>query len=163
MSKSLPEERWRFAVPGGGKTAVEARREARLRLIEEGLSRRRFLHVSAGATGLVLAGGAWSPGFAATCEPKPIPHGFDPDGPDGILPFIHLLLPGLVHAADTDPSTITDFNGQVGYAVIDGTGTRTDLATSEVTENPFEVDLRFMKGTFVGADGRHCHGAFALI
>jgi hypothetical protein len=29
--------------------------------------------------------------------------------------------------------------------------------------NPFEVHLRFMKGEFVGADGRHCHGAFALI
>jgi hypothetical protein len=29
--------------------------------------------------------------------------------------------------------------------------------------NPFEVDLRFMKGELVGADGRQCHGAFALI
>jgi hypothetical protein len=162
MSKFLPEERWRFAVPGGGRgrAAAEARREARLRLIEEGLSRRRFLHVSAGATGLVLAGGAWSSGFAATCEPQPIPHTLDPGGG---LPPIHILLPGLAHPADADPSTITDFNGQVGYAIIDGTGTRTDLATTEVTENPFEVDLRFMKGEFVSADGRHCHGAFALI
>jgi hypothetical protein len=69
----------------------------------------------------------------------------------------------VAHPADADPSTITDFNGQVGYAIIDGTGTRTDLATSTVTQNPFEVDLRFMKGEFVAADGRHCHGAFALI
>jgi hypothetical protein len=28
---------------------------------------------------------------------------------------------------------------------------------------PFEVDLRFMKGEYVGLDGRKRHGAFALI
>jgi hypothetical protein len=79
------------------------------------------------------------------------------------LPPIHLLLPGIAHPADADPSTITDFNGRVGYAIIDGTGTRTDLVTNAVTEHPFEVDLRFMEGEFVSADMRHCHGAFALI
>lgn len=160
MSTSPAKERWRFAVPAGGKAAVEARREARFRLIEEGLSRRRFLRVSAGATGLVMASGTFSRAFAATCEPQPIPHTLDPGGG---LPLIHILLPGLVHPADADPSTITDFNGQLGYAIIDGTGTRTDLATNVVTQNPFEVDLRFMKGVFIDADGRRCHGAFALM
>jgi hypothetical protein len=109
-----------------------------------------------------MVGGAWSHGLAATCEPQPLPHTLDPDGP-GPLPPLHLLLPGLVHPADADPSAITDFNGHVGYAVIDGTGLRTDRRTGAVTTNPFEVDLRFMKGEFVSADGRHCHGAFALI
>lgn len=151
---------WRFAVPDDGRAPADARRDARLRLIEEGLSRRRFLRVSAGATGLVMASGAWSSAVASTCDPQPIPHTLDPGGG---LPLIHILLPGLVHPADADPSTITDFNGHVGYAIVDGIGTRTDLTTHAVTENPFEVDLRFMKGEFVSADGRHCHGAFALI
>jgi hypothetical protein len=151
---------WRFAVPADGTAAVQTRRQARLQLIEDGLSRRRFLGVSAGATGLLMAGGVWSSALASTCEPQPIPHTLDPGGG---LPLIHILLPGLVHPADADPSTITDFNGHLGYAIIDGTGTRTDKATQAVTQNPFEVDLRFMKGEFVSADGRHCHGAFALI
>jgi hypothetical protein len=151
MSKPFPTERWRFVVPAGGKPAID-RHETRLRLIEEGLSRRRFLHVSAGASGVLFAGGVGSSTLAATCEPQPIPHTLSPGGG---LPSIHILLPGVAHPADADPSTITDFNGQIGYAIIDGTGTRTDLATGEVTTNPFEVDLRFMKGQFVGADGRN--------
>ncbi len=163
MSTFFDTRGWRFPVPAPGQAAACARRETRLRLIEEGVARRRFLGLSAGATGLLLAGGAWSTALAGrTCEPQPIPHTLDPDGP-GPLPPIHLLLPGVAHPADADPSSITDFNGHVGYAIIDGTGTRTDLTTNMVTENPFEVDLRFMKGVFVGADGRRCHGAFALI
>jgi hypothetical protein len=160
MNTRPATESWRFAVPAGRKAAVEARWKARLRLIEEGLSRRRFLGVSAGATGLAMASGVWSPALASTCEPQPIPHTLDLGGG---LPLVHILLPGVVHPADADPSTITDFNGQLGYAIIDGTGTRTDLTTNAVTQNPFEVDLRFMKGEFVSADGRRCHGAFALI
>jgi hypothetical protein len=162
MSEFVGTDQWRFPVPAGARAAALARREARQRLLESGVSRRRFLGVSAGATGLIMAGGRWSPAFAAarSCEPRPIPHTLDPGG--GITP-IHVLLPGVAHPADADPSTITDFNGQVGYAIVVGTGTRTDRATNAVTQNPFQVDLRFMKGEFVGTDGRHCHGAFALI
>lgn len=162
MSEFVGNDKWRFSVPADAKAAAATRRAARLRLLESGVSRRRFLGVSAGATGLAMAGAGWSPTFAAarSCEPKPIPHTIDPGG--GITP-IHILLPGVAHPADADPSTITDFNGQVGYAIVVGTGTRTDLITGEVTQNPFQVDLRFMKGVFVGADGRRCNGAFALI
>lgn len=162
MSTFPPRGTWRFAVAAANEAAARARREARLRLLEEGVTRRRFLGVSAGTTGLLLGGAAWSSARPSTCEPRPIPHTLDPDGPGG-LPPIHILLPGVAHPADADPSTITDFNGHVGYAIIDGTGTRTDLTTNAVTQNPFEVDLRFMEGEFVSADGRHCHGAFALI
>ncbi len=153
-------KRWRFDLPAEAR--ADTRREARLRRIEEGISRRHFVGLSAGTTGLLLAGGGWSIAGASTCEPRPIPHTLDPDGPGGLDP-IHLLLPGLVHPADADASSITDFNGQLGYAIVDGVGTRTDLVTKAVTQNPFEVDLRFMKGEFVDASGRRCHGAFALI
>jgi hypothetical protein len=162
MSEFVGRDHWRFAVPGDAKAAAAARREARQRLLEDGVSRRRFLGASAGAAGLVMAGARWSPAFAAkrTCEPQPIPHTIDPGG--GITP-IHVQLPGVAHPADADPSTITDFNGHVGYAIVIGTGTLTNLATGVVTQNPFQVDLRFMKGVFVGEDGRRCAGAFALI
>lgn len=81
----------------------------------------------------------------------------------GGLPDIHVQLPGVLNGVDADPSTITDFNGHLGYAVVDGMGVRTELATGEQATRPWEVDLRFMKGEFVTAGGRHCHGAFALI
>lgn len=53
----------------------------------------------------------------------------------------------------SDPSLITDFNGHVGLTYVRGMGTRTDKATGGTQHLPFEVDLRFMKGVFVAADG----------
>lgn len=125
-------------------------------------SRRRFLRAAAAAPGLVMAAGAWRWAEAKrrSCEPKPLPH---VTVLGGGLPDIHVLLPGVLAGIDEDPSTITDFNGHLGYAIVDGTGVRTDKATNQQSTMPFEVDLRFMKGEFVGADGRRCHGAFALI
>ena len=153
---------WRFPVAAGDPSSLESRRQTARRIAESGLSRRRFLGVSAGATGLVLAGGGWASALASSCEPSPLSSTFDPDN-GGPLPPLHLLLPGLVHSQDSDPSSISDFNGHVGYAIVDGTGIRWDRATGALTQHPFEVDLRFMKGEFVSADGRRCHGAFALI
>ena len=153
---------WRFGVPPGRFEVVKARKEARQLLFEAGFSRRRFLRASMGAPALVLAAGNLSrAGAAQHCgDPQPIPETLAP-GPG--LPDIHLQLPGIVTGAETDPSTITDFNGHLGYAVIDGVGVRTDLTTNAQTTLPFEVDLRFMKGEFITEDGGHCHGAFALV
>lgn len=86
MSAFHSAKTWRFAMPAGGKAAAWARREARLRLVEDGVTRRRFLGVSAGTTGLLLGGSAWSTALAATCEPRPIPHTLDPDGPGALPP-----------------------------------------------------------------------------
>jgi hypothetical protein len=153
---------WRFDVPRGRLDAVKARHEARQVLFEAGFSRRRFLRTSIGAPALVMAAGSLSRADAAhNCgDPQPIPDVLEP-GPG--LPDLHVQLPGIAHGADTDPSTITDFNGHLGYAVIDGVGVRTDLGTHTHATMPFEVDLRFMKGEFITEDGGHCHGAFALV
>lgn len=127
------------------------------------LSRRQFLAtagVSAAAATAVLSLPRHA--FASTCAlPNPIPGTLDGS------PF-HVLLPGhpafgSPDPATHDPSLITDFNGHVGLAYVQGMGTRTDKATGEVRRLPFEVDLRFMKGEYRGADGRHHHGAFALL
>ena len=153
---------WRFDVPPGRVEVVNARREARQRVIEAGFSRRRFLWASMGVPAFVAAAGNASRAEAARkCgDPRPIPEVLEP-GPG--LPDLHVQLPGIATGADTDPSTITDFNGHLGFAVIDGVGERTDLRTNARRTMPFEVDLRFMKGEFITIGGRHCHGAFALV
>jgi hypothetical protein len=63
-----------------------------------------------------------------------------------------------VHGVGGEPSSITDFNGFVGVALVDGTGT-------DGSGNPlvWEADLRFMRGVYRGADGELHHGAFALV
>ena len=151
---------WRFSVTPSGRDLAETHRDARSCLFEGGFSRRRFLRAASGVPGLLLVAGTSSPVWAATCDPAPIPETLVLGGG---LPDIHVQLPGVATAADTDPSTIRDFNGHVGFAIVDGVGVRTDLHTGAHTMMPYEVDLRFMTGEFVSAKGHHCHGAFALI
>jgi hypothetical protein len=121
------------------------------------------------ATGTAALGVLTLPRFALgappSAGPNPIPQVLiDPDAP------IHIKLPGYPpppfnspDPATNDPSTITDFNGQIGLTFVRGMGVRTEKATGATATLPFEVDLRFMKGEFVATDGRRRHGAFALI
>jgi hypothetical protein len=89
-----------------------------------------------------------------TATPLPIPGGMP--GPAGRL--LHVFLP----ATGVEPSTITNFNGFIGWAAVGGKGTHT--VTGQAPEHlPFEADVRFMRGEFVGADGRNHHGAFTFI
>jgi hypothetical protein len=131
---------------------------------ERALSRRQFLGTAAGVAGLLLGSRCLSPAHAAVCaDPKPIPGGFEAFGH-----FYHLLSPGhpvfgTLGPDKEDPSSIFDFNGHVGLAYVVGMGTHTDKTTGIVSHLPYEVDLRFMKGEFVGKDGKKHHGAFALI
>jgi hypothetical protein len=72
--------------------------------------------------------------------------------------------PAAFDPIDAEPATITDFNGFDGLAYISGTVTQTNTATGEVRTLPFvESDMRFMKGVFIGTDGRTHQGAFALV
>ncbi len=131
-------------------------------------SRRQFL-AAAGVSLPALGSLTWpTPGFAAPpspSPPNPIPGGLDALG-DGTI--FHVLLPGYPpigspSPAANDPSVITDFNGHVGLAYVQGTGLHRNKVTGVQRRLPFEVDLRFMKGTYVGVDGRHHRGAFALL
>ena len=126
------------------------------------LSRRQFIRTSVGATGAVLSSGLWLPVVAHAngdhhVAPRPIPGGTRLLGPGTEL--FHVF--GPVHGAE--PSTIFDFKGFVGVAHITGTGTRTDTRTGTTTPLLFDVDNRFMKGVYVGVDGKKHHGTFGFI
>jgi hypothetical protein len=113
------------------------------------LSRRGFLWTTAAtAAGLAVAK---SDGAA----PKPIPGGFQvtPGGP-----FFHVS-----GGPGGENSTITDFNGFMGSAFINGTGTGTDLNTGAQSQLNFDSDMRFMEGEYIGVDGKHYHGTFAFV
>ena len=129
-------------------------------------SRRRFLHASGAAAGaLVLGSGAWTPALAkpGSSTPKPIPGGFFYPLQGGSTGFFHILAPGVFDSLDTDRSGIFDFNGAIGYAIVDGTGVGRDTTTGNETPLDYEVDLRFMQGEYVGEDGKRHHGTFCLI
>jgi len=139
------------------------------------ISRREFVRTATGAAaaGLALGAGVWTPGFAGvrkngekeneekSIAPVPIP-----GGSPGLSPF-HVFGPtpdGSFDPIDAEPITITDFNGFVGLAYIDGTVQRTNKHTGEVRTLPMiGSDMRFMAGIYRGVDGRIHEGAFALV
>ena len=99
--------------------------------------------------------------------PTPIPGGFnarDAFGPRFPDRFFHLFLPG----QGTEPSTIFNFHGKLAILNIHGTGTRTDFdpqsgqIANETPNLPFATDVRFMQGTYVGADGQQHQATFAF-
>jgi len=61
-----------------------------------------------------------------------------------------------------DPSSINDFNGFVGVADVQGTGTGTNPDGSTETLL-FDTDMRFMSGVYVGTDGAVHHGTFGFV
>jgi hypothetical protein len=124
------------------------------------VSRRRFLG-TAGATGvgvglgsgLLTSAAAVADSGGSAVLPRPIPSGFLT--PVGV--FIHHHLPG----RGIEASQITDFKGTIGLAQLTGTGTGTLNGTSSKLN--FELDNRFMQGTYVGVDGRRHRGTFGFI
>jgi hypothetical protein len=131
---------------------------------QRALSRRQFMGTSVGAAvlGALLNSGVVKPGQAVahrSHEPVPIPGGFTRGGN-----LFHVFGPGPNPEVDPNElSTITDFNGFIGVAFLDGEVART-LATGETETFPFlNSDMRFMKGIFRGTDGKVHHGAFAFV
>ena len=124
------------------------------------VSRRRFLGTAAATgVGLGLGSGVLTPTAAVADSggsavlPRPIPSGFVT--PFGV--FIHHHLP----ARGIEASQITDFRGTIGLAELSGTGTGTLHGTSKKLN--FQIDNRFMQGTYVGVDGRRHQGTFGFI
>jgi hypothetical protein len=87
--------------------------------------------------------------------PQPIPGGF---GVDFSLlpsdPFIHVLPP----AVGLEMSTITDFNGVVAAAEVQGTAHGTDGSSFW-----FDADMRFMRGVYIDVVGRRREHAFGFV
>jgi hypothetical protein len=123
------------------------------------LSRRQVLQRSAIALGGIAGLGLLDPSavFGSTATaPRPIPGGFKlpkfsivPTGAD-----LHILPPGI----GFEMSTITDFNGVIGAAE-----TRGRAHGSNGRHYSFDCDMRFMRGVYVGLDGRTRNGSFGFI
>jgi hypothetical protein len=116
------------------------------------LSRGQFLRRSAAAAGTV-AGLALAEPLAAFGKPgsgipNPIPGGFT----IGDTVF-HVMPPSL----GSEVSTITDFNGVIGAAEIQGT------ASGNGTSFDFDTDMRFMQGVYVDTSGRVQQDSFGFI
>jgi hypothetical protein len=113
---------------------------------------------AAGAAGAALATPLLRPvtGLAAkptNATPKPTTSKATIGGVTFSLAFFG---PGL------DPSSITDFNGFVGVADVQGTGTGTNPDGSTETLL-FDTDMRFMSGVYVGQDGAVHKGTFGFV
>jgi hypothetical protein len=122
-------------------------------------SRRQLLQRGAVAFGGVAGLGLLDPSAvfgSAVAAPRPIPGGlslttftFVPSGAD-----LHFFSPGI----GFEMSTITDFNGVIG-----GSETRGAAHGSDGTSYSFDCDMRFMRGVYVGLDGRLHNGSFGFI
>jgi hypothetical protein len=122
------------------------------------LSRRQLLQRSALALGGIAGLGLLDPSsvFGSTFSPPaPIPGGFDLNfNLVSSDPFVHVLVPSV----GFEMSTITDFNGVIGASETQGTA-----QGSDGSQYSFDCDMRFMRGAYVGLDGRMHNGSFGFI
>ena len=119
-----------------------------------GLSRRTFLKAGAATGAFIAANGMFAAKAAAAApgsgDPVPVPA-----NPGAFGLHIYFVDP------NTEPSAITNFNGKVGAAIVDGTGMGTTAAGTK--RYLFDTDMRFMQGAFRGTDGRVREGTFAFV
>jgi hypothetical protein len=119
------------------------------------MSRRQFIGSTAAVGGVALSTPLWAPllaDAAASVDPRPIPQVIFPGTP------FHVMIPG----PTSDPSSITDFRGSVGVADLLGTGWGRTAGGSP-TKMYTAIDNRFMKGTYVGVDGKKYQAAFGFV
>jgi len=127
----------------------------------EGYSRGQFLRRGAAAAGGATAIGLLDPlaAFGRTAgSPQPIPGGLKFVGDSVELvpadPDVHVLPPGL----GLEASTITDFNGVLAAADVQG-----GAHGSDGTAYDFDADMRVMQGWYVDTDDRLKKGTFGFI
>ena len=123
------------------------------------ISRRMLLRAGAVGTGLFLGGAHWSlahadEGGIQTAEPRPLPE---------TITVLGVAIHHQPPAPGNDPSQITDFKGVVGNSRVTGMGTGVNTTTGVSTRLSFQADMGFMKGVFVGLDGRMHQGAFCFV
>jgi hypothetical protein len=94
---------------------------------------------------------------SGAAAPTPIPYGTTITGPSGPVLF-HFQFP----IANTDVSSIFNFKGLVGVADIEGPGAGVHNGKA-LEGSHFGSDNRFMKGAYIGADGKRHRGTFAFI
>ena len=116
---------------------------------------------AAGVAGAAATTSLWLPIVAragdggddgSTVAPRPIPQTVAPGAP------FHVVLPG----PGSEPSSITDFQGTIGVAALGGTGVGID-AKGKRENLLHDVDVRFMKGKYVGVDNRRHEATFVFV
>jgi len=128
------------------------------------ISRRTFLRagIGASAVGAALGAGLLRP-VAASAAPGignvlPIPSTLELFGAE-----LHVQGPPFT-GANTDPSTVWNFQGASGIAFINTSVTRTNRKTGKEEILPSNInDMRFMQGIYIGRDGHVREGTFALV
>ena len=118
------------------------------------LSRRTFFGSMAGAAGAAIGTGLLPSEVLAARHshaPKPTSQTVTIGGVTFQLSFF---------GDGVDPSTIGDFNGFVGVADVQGTGTATGPGAGTLL---FDTDMRFMQGEYVGVDGKQYHATFGFV
>ena len=137
------------------KWAIRAPTELASHHARHALSRRAFMGSMASVAGAAMGVGLLPTSVLASRPssslPKPTANVFDG------TPFHFTIFgPGI------DPSSIGDFNGFVGVADVQGTGTATnpDGSTESLL---FDTDMRFMSGVYVGQDGAVHKGSFGFV
>ena len=161
--RQLEAFRNRQASLSGGRNSTDKDRRV---VGPQGLSRRRFMQAAGGVTAGAAIGGQFLrpwPLYAAGDDPLPIPSGSL--GPFRVFAPYRLDDPNFpLDPPDAEPATITNFEGVVGLAYIDGTVTRTTISTQQAVDLPFLFsDMRFMDGVYRGVDGKPRRSTFALI
>lgn len=131
---------------------------------ERALSRGQFFAAAAGAAGAALSAPLWLPGRAQAAPASgvlaiPIPGGITGSqfGVPQSTELFHVFGP----QEGDECSTITDFNGVIAAAHLQGPTIRT-LADGSTTTQYCDYDMRFMQGLYVGVDGKHHQGTFSF-
>jgi hypothetical protein len=121
---------------------------------QRAMSRRQFLGTTAVGTAAVATSSMWFPVLAdaAGSDPVHIPGSFAPGS--GYFTFL---------GPKVEPSTIFNYRGTTGVAAVRGTGTGWNTETHESTPLLFDSDNRFMRGQYIGMDGKKHHGTFGFI
>jgi hypothetical protein len=128
------------------------------------ISRRRFLGAGVGAS---VIGGALGAGLLRPVSASAAP------GIGNVLPIpttlevfgeaIHVQAPPDT-GADTDPSTVWNFQGAAGIAFMDTSVTRTNRKTGEQQVLPSTMNhMTFMQGIYIGRDGHVRRSTFSLV
>ena len=123
---------------------------------QRALSRRNYFGAAAGVVG--AAGLAYGKRPFNGADPRPIPGGLQFLGPGTELFHVFLVGP------NTENATITDLNGFVGGAEIQGPWTVSGpSAPTPMAPATYDADMSFMTGEYIGVVGSHRQGSFAFI
>jgi len=141
-----------YTSPSMGPLGDRHRHRGHAHFWDRAVSRGGFIRTAAGVTGVVLGADLLLPSSASagvsSVLPRPVPQG-------GIGGDFRVFLFG--HGAE--PSTITDFNGYIGVTDVQGMATNTSTGERLLVD----TDMRFMKGVYVGVDGRPHRGTIGFV